>query len=95
MVSDQIAARGVKDPAVLAALRKIERHRFVPPSYLPEAYADHPLPIGYGQTISQPYIVGLMSEALGVKPGIGCSRSAPGAATRRLSWPSWAWRSTR
>jgi protein-L-isoaspartate(D-aspartate) O-methyltransferase len=69
MVSDQIAARGVKDPAVLAALRRIERHRFVPQQYIEAAYEDHPLPIGYGQTISQPYIVGLMSEALGVKPG--------------------------
>jgi protein-L-isoaspartate(D-aspartate) O-methyltransferase len=69
MVREQIAGRGVKDPAVLAALRKVERHRFVPERYVEAAYEDHPLPIGYGQTISQPYIVGLMSEALMVKPG--------------------------
>jgi len=54
---------------VLAALSKVERHRFVPEEYVRAAYADHPLPIGYGQTISQPYIVALMSEALEIKPG--------------------------
>jgi protein-L-isoaspartate(D-aspartate) O-methyltransferase len=69
MVHEQIAGRGVRDSAVLAALSRVPRHRFVPEQYLRAAYADHPLPIGYGQTISQPYIVGLMSEALKVKPG--------------------------
>jgi protein-L-isoaspartate(D-aspartate) O-methyltransferase len=69
MVHEQIAGRGVTNSAVLAALSKIPRHRFVPEEYVSAAYADHPLPIGYGQTISQPYIVGLMSEALKVKPG--------------------------
>ena len=64
MVRDQIEQRGVTDAAVLAAMRRVPRHEFVPPEYLPDAYADHPLPIGYGQTISQPYIVALMSEAL-------------------------------
>ena len=54
---------------MLAALSKVERHRFVPEEYVRAAYADHPLPIGYGQTISQPYIVALMSEALEIKPG--------------------------
>ena len=69
MVRDQIAARGVTDPAVLEAMRNVPRHRFVPPEYRAQSYADHPLPIGYGQTISQPYIVALMTENLNVKPG--------------------------
>jgi protein-L-isoaspartate(D-aspartate) O-methyltransferase len=62
MVSGQIAARGVRDARVLAALRKVPRHRFVPPSEQASAYEDRPLPIGHGQTISQPYIVALMTE---------------------------------
>ncbi len=69
MVTSQIERRGVKDAAVLSALRNVPRHRFVPPDLIDQAYADHPLPIGYGQTISQPYIVALMSEALQVRPG--------------------------
>ena len=69
MVTTQIAARGVRDANVLAALRAVPRHLFVPAELCAEAYADHPLPIGEGQTISQPYIVGLMTELLGVKPG--------------------------
>lgn len=69
MVTDQIEARGVSDPLVLAVMRRLPRHRFVPEEYLRQAYADHPLPIGYGQTISQPYIVALMTEALRVRPG--------------------------
>lgn len=71
MVRDQIEERGVKDAAVLAAMRRVPRHDFVLPEYLPQAYADHPLPIGYGQTISQPYIVALMSEALQVHGDAG------------------------
>jgi protein-L-isoaspartate(D-aspartate) O-methyltransferase len=69
MVHEQIAGRGVRNSAVLAALSNVPRHRFVPEEYVRAAYADHPLPIGFGQTISQPYIVGLMSEALKVEPG--------------------------
>ncbi len=68
MVRDQIAARGVRDPRVLAALRKLPRHLFVPPNLQSAAYEDTPLPIGYGQTISQPYIVAFMTEALELKP---------------------------
>jgi len=64
MVETQIKARGVKDPRVLSALLKVERHRFVPEKYLDSAYSDQPLPIGEGQTISQPYIVALMTELL-------------------------------
>ncbi len=69
MVRTQIAARGVRDERVLQAMRTVARHLFVPEEMRAEAYADHPLPIGEGQTISQPYIVGLMSELLEVKPG--------------------------
>ncbi len=69
MVDEQIEARLVSDPLVLAAMRAVPRHRFVPPGYQDQAYGDHPLPIGYGQTISQPYIVAVMTEALGVGPG--------------------------
>ncbi len=69
MVQQQIEARGVKDPAVLAALRAVPRHRFVPLALVADAYADRPLPIGEGQTISQPYIVALMTELLRVEPG--------------------------
>ncbi len=64
MVATQIEARGVKDERVLEAMRKVPRHLFVPAAYQDQAYDDHPLPIGYKQTISQPYIVAIMSEAL-------------------------------
>jgi protein-L-isoaspartate(D-aspartate) O-methyltransferase len=64
MVNEQIAHRGILDPRLLAVMRSIPRHRFVPPDDLAWAYADGPLPIGHGQTISQPYIVALMTELL-------------------------------
>jgi protein-L-isoaspartate(D-aspartate) O-methyltransferase len=64
MVDDQIEGRGIRDPRVLAAMRKVPREQFVPADVVPLAYADQPLPIGHGQTISQPYIVAYMSEAL-------------------------------
>ncbi len=67
MVETQIRARGVKDPRVLSALLNVERHRFVPKEYSTSAYSDQPLPIGEGQTISQPYIVALMTELLELK----------------------------
>jgi protein-L-isoaspartate(D-aspartate) O-methyltransferase len=69
MVSRQIEGRGVRDARVLAAMRKVPRHRFVPESQRAQAYDDRPLPIGHQQTISQPYIVALMSELAGVQPG--------------------------
>jgi len=69
MVRDQIEARGVADARTLAAMRKVERHQFVPPEVAALAYADHPLEIGDGQTISQPYIVAVMSEAIGLRGG--------------------------
>jgi protein-L-isoaspartate(D-aspartate) O-methyltransferase len=64
MVAGQLAARGIRDPRVLDAMRHVPRHRFVPPELVGHAYDDTPLPIGERQTISQPYIVALMSEAL-------------------------------
>lgn len=68
MVVDQIEARGVKDPAVIEAMRNVPRHWFVPVRRHGLAYADRPLPIGEGQTISQPYIVALMTEVLRLTP---------------------------
>ncbi len=67
MVATQIAARGITDERVLEAMRKVPRHLFVEEALRDQAYADHPLPIGEGQTISQPYIVALMTEALELK----------------------------
>jgi len=66
MVETQIHARGVKDEKVLQAMRRVPRHLFVPPDMAPYAYSDEPLPVGEGQTISQPYIVAYMTEALGL-----------------------------
>jgi protein-L-isoaspartate(D-aspartate) O-methyltransferase len=64
MVEEQVAARGVSDPRVLAAMRRVPRHLFVEEALRDRAYADHPLPIGDGQTISQPFMVGRMTELL-------------------------------
>ncbi|MCL5108749.1 MAG: protein-L-isoaspartate(D-aspartate) O-methyltransferase [Chloroflexi bacterium] len=69
MVRDQIQARGVANPLVLRAMEKVPRHAFVPERYREESYRDYPLPIGEGQTISQPYIVALMTELIDPKPG--------------------------
>jgi protein-L-isoaspartate(D-aspartate) O-methyltransferase len=69
MVKYQIQSPGVSDPAVLDAMNTVPRHEFVPREWLNQAYEDHPLPIGYGQTISQPYIVALMTEQLKIKRG--------------------------
>jgi len=83
MVEEQIARRGVKDPLVLAAMRKVPRQEFIPQAYRNFAYADEPLPIGEGQTISQPYIVALMTETLHInrdsrvlEVGTGCGYQA-------------------
>lgn len=67
MVKTQLEKRGINDPLVLAAMQKVERHLFVPKKYVGEAYGDYPLPIGEGQTISQPYIVAFMTEVLQLK----------------------------
>ena len=69
MVESQIRARGLADERVLAAMREVPRHRFVPDSERASAYADRPLPIGWDQTISQPYIVALMCSKLALEPG--------------------------
>ena len=69
MVDTQIKIRGVDDPRVLAAMRRVPRHRFVPQHLWDQAYNDYPLPIGEDQTISQPYIVALMTEALELLAG--------------------------
>ena len=68
MVERNIKGRGIDDKAVLAAMRSVERHKFVPPEFADQAYADHPLPIGYDQTISQPYIVAYMTEVIRPNP---------------------------
>lgn len=68
MVGTQIRARGISDPRVLEAMRRVERHRFVPFPERDLAYGDHPIAIGFGQTISQPYIVAFMTEALALGP---------------------------
>ena len=69
MVERQLEARGIDDPAVLTAMREVPRERFVPEAMAEFAYEDSPLPIEAGQTISQPYIVGLMIEAAEIGPG--------------------------
>ena len=68
MVQQQLKAHGIKDERVLAAMAKVPREEFVPPESRGASYADGPLPIGYGQTISQPYIVAFMTEQLRLKP---------------------------
>ena len=68
MVDDQLAGRDIRNPRVLDAMRRVPRHEFVPEAMRPGAYADTPLPIGYNQTISQPYIVAYMNEALDLQP---------------------------
>lgn len=68
MIKEQIIARGVNDPKVISAMERVDRHLFVPLIYRWQAYADGPLYIGHGQTISQPYIVAFMTEALDLSP---------------------------
>ncbi len=67
MVEEQIVPRGVKDPRVIAAMRKVPRHEFMPEALRERAYGDHAMPIGEGQTISQPYMVAVMTEMLELK----------------------------
>jgi protein-L-isoaspartate(D-aspartate) O-methyltransferase len=69
MVQHQLRGRDITNEAVLAAMAQVPRHEFVPTDYLSEAYGDYPLPIGYGQTISQPYIVAVMTELVDIQPG--------------------------
>ncbi len=68
MVQEQLAGRGITDPAVLNAFRKVPRHLFIEDGLIFQAYSDYPLPIAEGQTISQPFMVALMTQELGVRP---------------------------
>jgi protein-L-isoaspartate(D-aspartate) O-methyltransferase len=83
MVGEQLVSRGISDPHILAAMGSVPRHRFVPPELVPRAYHDGPLPIGHGQTISQPYVVAVMTQLAGAAPtqralevGCGCGYQA-------------------
>ncbi len=79
MVNRTIEGRGVKDPRVLRAMRTVRRHRFVPATDRRSAYVDDPLPIGWGQTISQPYVVAYMTEAVLPEPGDRCLEVGTGS----------------
>jgi protein-L-isoaspartate(D-aspartate) O-methyltransferase len=90
MVEDQLRGRGIQDARVLAAMRDVPRHLFVPEPMRASAYVDSPLPIGYNQTISQPYIVAFMTEALQVRPSdtvleIGTGSGYQAAVLARLA----------
>ena len=69
-ITSQLSSRDITDPRVLAAMEAVPRHEFVPPEHHARAYEDAPVPIGFGHTISQPYIVAWMTQALGVAPGL-------------------------
>lgn len=69
MVEFGVIAYGIEDQAVIEVMQRVPRHEFVPETYLAQAYANHPLPIGFGQTISQPFIVALMTQELKLEPG--------------------------
>ncbi len=90
MVQDQLAREGVADPRVLEAMREVPRHLFVPEEHRARAYQPYPLPIGEGQTISQPYVVGFMTEILRLGPGdkvleVGTGSGYQAAVASRLA----------
>lgn len=94
MVERQIAARGIRDPRVLQAMREVRRDAFVPPHLRHEAYDDGPLPIGEGQTISQPFVVALMAEAARIGPEdrvleVGTGSGYAAAVLGRLAGRVW------
>jgi protein-L-isoaspartate(D-aspartate) O-methyltransferase len=94
MVARQLERRAVHDERVLAAMRRVPRHRFVPAEERAHAYADRPLPIGFGQTISQPYIVAVMSEALALQGHervleVGCGSGYQAAVLGELAREVW------
>lgn len=78
-LAQAVAEAGVDDPRVLGAIEKVQRHRFVPEAVRGAAYSDRPLPIGHGQTISQPYIVASMTEAAKPRPGAKCLEIGTGS----------------
>ena len=94
MVERQIARRGIDSPAVLDAFRQVPREAFVPEEMREFAYEDGPLPIGQGQTISQPYIVALMIEAAGVSPGDRVLEVGAGSGYAAAKAPSSFWGSS-
>ncbi len=90
MVNDHLIARGISDKRVLDIMGKLQREKFVPSKYLVDSYGDHPIPIGYNQTISQPYIVALMSEICALKGDekvleIGCGSGYQAAVLSALA----------
>lgn len=90
MVREQIVERGIQDQSVLGAMLAVPRHLFVPNEHRDRAYGDHPLPIGHGQTISQPYIVAFMTELLDLEPGdqvleVGTGSGYQGAVASMLA----------
>jgi len=87
MVREQIESRGITNAAVLAAMHQVPRHEFVPERWINAAYDDHPLPIGHGQTISQPYIVALMTELLQPTRGAKVLEVGTGSGYQRRFWP--------
>jgi protein-L-isoaspartate(D-aspartate) O-methyltransferase len=95
MVQRHIAGLGIKDPRVLEAMRAVPRHQFVPQDLVDRAYENRPLPIGFGQTISQPYIVALMTELLDLAPGekvleIGTGSGYQGAVLAKITDRVWS-----
>ena len=93
MVDQQIKARGVVDSRVLAAMRKVPRHLFIPPHLWDQAYNDYPLPIGEDQTISQPYIVALMTELLEIRETDRVLEVGTGSGYQAAILASWPRRS--
>lgn len=90
MINNHLAARGINDARVIEAMRSIDRELFIPEQYMVDAYGDHPLPIGEGQTISQPYIVALMSQLSSLKGDekvleIGCGSGYQAAVLSKLA----------
>jgi protein-L-isoaspartate(D-aspartate) O-methyltransferase len=79
LVRSALVDEGITDPRVLAAMRRVPRHHFVPESVRGQAYADHPLPIGWGQTISQPYMVALMTQSVAIQPKDRCLEIGTGS----------------
>ena len=95
MVEQQLKARGIKEERVLAAMAKVPREEFIPVDARTGAYEDGPLPIGYDQTISQPFMVAFMTEQLRPKKSDRVLEIGSGSGYQAQSWPSWWQRFTR